>query len=383
MPLRALFSVCSLNNPSLFLPCFTFWYTLAPLNGRTNAREKHFIYRGLIAVALLLLAGCDNTAQQKETGLVLEGKTMGTFWRASLAGVDGARQNELRAKIQAQLDGDDRLLSTYKSDSALSRFNQSRSTAPYPVTEAMSDIVTESLRIGAKTAGAMDITVGPLVNLWGFGPDKQPVKTPDRAQIDAAKALTGLQHLTVINKAGQQWLQKDLPDLYVDLSTIGEGYAADHLARLMEQNGISRYLVSVGGAVVTRGTNADGKAWRVAIQKPTDRENAVQAVVDLNGHGISTSGSYRNYYELEGKRLSHVIDPATGEPIQHKLVSATVIATTAMEADGWDTGLMVLGTEKAKQVAEKEGLAVYLITKEGEGFTTWMSPQFKTFLLSE
>ncbi len=345
--------------------------------------EKHFIYRGLIAVALLLLAGCDNTAQQKETGLVLEGKTMGTFWRASLAGVDGARQNELRAKIQAQLDGDDRLLSTYKSDSALSRFNQSRSTAPYPVTEAMSDIVTESLRIGAKTAGAMDITVGPLVNLWGFGPDKQPVKTPDRAQIDAAKALTGLQHLTVINKAGQQWLQKDLPDLYVDLSTIGEGYAADHLARLMEQNGISRYLVSVGGAVVTRGTNADGKAWRVAIQKPTDRENAVQAVVDLNGHGISTSGSYRNYYELEGKRLSHVIDPATGEPIQHKLVSATVIATTAMEADGWDTGLMVLGTEKAKQVAEKEGLAVYLITKEGEGFTTWMSPQFKTFLLSE
>jgi thiamine biosynthesis lipoprotein len=121
----------------------------------------------------------------------------------------------------------------------------------------------------------------------------------------------------------------------------------------------------------------------VAIQKPTDRENAVQAVVDLNGHGISTSGSYRNYYELDGKRLSHVIDPQTGQPIQHKLVSATVISPTAMEADGWDTGLMVLGTEKAKQVAQKEGLAVYLITKEGDSFSSWMSPQFKTFLLSE
>lgn len=345
--------------------------------------EYPFIRRGLLAVALLALAGCDNQSATASKGVVLEGKTMGTFWRVSLAGVDDADQNALRGKIQAQLDGDDRLLSTYKSDSALSRFNQSRSTEPYPVTEAMSDIVTLSLRIGAKTDGAMDITVGPLVNLWGFGPDKQPVKTPDQAQIDAAKALTGLQHLKVINKAGQQWLQKDLPGLYVDLSTVGEGYAADHLARLMEQNGISRYLVSVGGAVVTRGTNPDGKAWRVAIQKPTDRENAVQAIVDLNGHGISTSGSYRNYYELEGKRLSHVIDPVTGAPIQHRLVSATVIATTAMEADGWDTGLMVLGTEKAKRVAEKEGLAVYLITKEGEGFTTWMSPQFKTYLLNE
>lgn len=345
--------------------------------------ESRLMRCGFLAVALLVLAGCDNASTSTKTGLVLEGKTMGTYWRVSLAGVDDARRTELHEKIQAQLDGDDRLLSTYKADSALSLFNRSHSTEPYPVTEAMSDIVTTSLRIGAKTEGAMDITVGPLVNLWGFGPDKQPVKTPNQAQIETAKARTGLQHLTVINRAGQQWLQKDLPDLYVDLSTIGEGYAADHLAGLMEQNGISRYLVSVGGAVVTRGINAEGKAWRVAIQKPTDRENAVQAVVDLNGHGISTSGSYRNYYELEGKRLSHVIDPKTGEPIQHKLVSATVIATTAMEADGWDTGLMVLGSEKAKQLAEKEGLAVYLITKEGEGFTTWMSPQFKTFLLSE
>lgn len=338
---------------------------------------------GLFAIVLGALVGCDNPTAKGNSGMVLEGKTMGTYWRASLAGVSDARQTELREKIQAQLDGDDRLLSTYKKDSALSRFNQSASTEPYPVAEAMSDIVTMAMRIGAKTDGAMDITVGPLVNLWGFGPDKQPIKTPDQAQIDAAKALTGLHHLTVINQAGTQYLRKDLPGLYVDLSTMGEGYAADHLARLMEQNGISRYLVSVGGAVVTRGTNADGKAWRVAIQKPTDRENAVQAVVDLNGHGISTSGSYRNYYELDGKRLSHVIDPKTGQPIQHKLVSATVISPTAMEADGWDTGLMVLGTEKAKQVAEKEGLAVYLITKEGDSFSTWMSPQFKTFLLSE
>lgn len=117
--------------------------------------------------------------------------------------------------------------------------------------------------------------------------------------------------------------------------------------------------------------------------KPTDKENAVQAVVDINGHGISTSGSYRNYYELDGKRLSHVIDPQTGRPIEHNLVSVTVIAPTALEADARDTGLMVLGPEKAKEVVRREGLAVYMITKEGDNFKARMSPQFKSFLISE
>ena len=307
---------------------------------------------------------------------------MGTFWRVSVVGVDQNKAEDLRQKVQTLLDGDDQLLSTWKSDSALMRFNQSQSMTPWPVSEGMADIVTESLRIGQKTQGAMDITVGPLVNLWGFGPDKQPVKTPTQAQINAAKARTGLEKLTVINRAGQQYLQKSIPDLYVDLSTVGEGYAADHLARLMVEEGISRYLVSVGGALVSRGMNGEGQPWRVAIQKPTDRENAVQAIVDINGHGISTSGSYRNYYELDGKRISHVIDPQTGRPITHNLVSVTVIAPTALEADGWDTGLMVLGTEKAQQVVREQGLAVYMIMKEGDGFTTWMSPQFSAFLVS-
>ncbi|MGG7444821.1 FAD:protein FMN transferase ApbE [Kosakonia oryzendophytica] len=339
-----------------------------------------FLRAGMMA-ALLLLAGCDNGEQAKPT--VLEGKTMGTWWRVSVVDINTQQAQALQQKIQAQLDGDDHLLSTWKNDSVLMRFNHATSTAPWPVSAAMADIVTTSLRVGEKTDGAMDITVGPLVNLWGFGPDKQPVKTPEQAQIDAAKARTGLAHLMVINRAGEQFLQKDLPDLFVDLSTVGEGYAADHLARLMEQEGIARYLVSVGGALASRGMNAQGQPWRVAIQKPTDRENAAQAVVDINGHGISTSGSYRNYYELDGKRISHIIDPRNGRPIQHALVSVTVIAPTALEADAWDTGLMVLGTEQAKEVVKREGLAVFMIIKQGEGFTTWMSPQFSTFLISE
>lgn len=343
-------------------------------------------FRAALLGACVLFSGCDSAttpATPASTATVLDGKTMGTFWRVSVIGVDEAKAQALRAKVQAQLDADDRLLSTWKNDSALMRFNHATDTRPWPVSEAMADIVTLSLRIGAKTHGAMDITVGPLVNLWGFGPDKQPVATPDAQAIAVAKARTGLQHLQVINQSGRQFLQKDIPDLFVDLSTVGEGYAADHLARLMEQEGISRYLVSVGGALVSRGMNGEGKPWRVAIQKPTDQENAVQAIVDINGHGISTSGSYRNYYELDGKRISHVIDPQTGQPITHKLVSVTVIAPTALEADGWDTGLMVLGPEKAQQVVREQGLAVYMIVKEGEGFKTWMSPQFRTFLVGE
>ena len=343
-------------------------------------------FRAALFGALVLLSGCDSaTSPQtpKSAATVLDGKTMGTFWRVSVIDLDQAKAEALRQKVQAQLDADDRLLSTWKNDSALMRFNHSPETSPWPVSEAMADIVTMSLRIGAKTHGAMDIPVGPLVNLWGFGPDKQPVKTPDPQQIADAKARSGLQHLTVINRADGQYLQKDIADLFVDLSTVGEGYAADHLARLMEQEGISRYLVSVGGALVSRGMNDEGQPWRVAIQKPTDRENAVQAIVDINGHGISTSGSYRNYYELDGKRISHVIDPQTGRPIDHKLVSVTVIAPTALEADGWDTGLMVLGPEKAQEVVREQGLAVYMIVKEGEGFKTWMSPQFRAFLVGE
>ncbi|KAB8312251.1 FAD:protein FMN transferase ApbE [Erwinia endophytica] len=345
--------------------------------------KKIFIYF-IVFPVFIIISGCERHNQgTSEPTLVLEGRTMGTFWRVSLAGVSPERKDELQKKIQQQLDGDDQQLSTWKSDSVLSRFNQYRGNAPQPISDNMADIITWSLRIGQKTHGAMDITVGPLVNLWGFGPDKQPVKTPDQAQIDAARALTGLQHLHVIQSVEGAYLQKDLAGLYVDLSTVGEGFATDHLARLMEKEGINRYLVSVGGAVLTRGMNPQGEPWRVAIQKPTDKENAVQALVDLQGHGISTSGSYRNYYELDGKRISHIIDPTTGRPIQHKLVSATVIATTALEADGWDTGLMVLGEEKAKALALRENLAVYLIIKQGNGFTTWMSPQFKAFIVQQ
>ncbi len=340
---------------------------------------RHLFSTSALIGCGILLSACGPT-QDKRPVVVIAGTTMGTYYRVSMVGVDKSREPELRQQIETQLNEDDHELSTYKTDSVLSRFNQYQGTDPQLISDGMADAIVTALRIGKKTDNEMDITVGPLVNLWGFGPTKEPVKMPTQQQIDAARADIGLQHLKVIEQVNGDFLQKDKPNMYVDLSTVGEGYATDHLARLVEGNGISDYLVSVGGAVVSRGHNPEGKPWQVAIQKPTDREDAVQAIVDLQGMGISTSGSYRNYYELDGKRLSHIIDPATGRPITHKLVSATVIAPTALEADGWDTGLMVLGTEKALALAEKEHLAVYLITKEPTGFKVTMTPQFKAYL---
>ncbi|CNC23490.1 FAD:protein FMN transferase ApbE [Yersinia alsatica] len=342
----------------------------------------HLFANGLLLSAVLgLLTACNDTETRQQ--IDIEGKTMGTFYSVKISGATTPNPHQLQQEIDALLEQANNDISTYRQTSVLSRFNQYRGSEPQPIPRGMADIILLAQRIGRDTDGAMNITVGPLVNLWGFGPEKQPTQIPTQDQIDSARQQVGLQHLTLISDNRGEWLQKDLPDLYVDLSTMGEGYGVDLLVNLMMRKGITNYLVSVGGAVSSRGVNGQGQPWRVAIQKPTDQENAVQALVDLQGYSISTSGSYRNYFEQGGQRYSHVLDPATGRPINHRLVSATVIATTALEADGWDTGLMVLGTEKALRLAESKGLAVYLITKTDQGFTAVMTPQFKAFLVPD
>jgi thiamine biosynthesis lipoprotein len=245
----------------------------------------------------------------------------------------------------------------------------------------MADIVISALRVGQRTQGVLDVTVGPLVNLWGFGPDKRPVKTPTDEQITAARQRVGIQHLHVDVSADHAALRKDVPNIYVDLSTIGEGFGADKVAEFLESRGVHNYLVEIAGASRSRGVNAKGEPWKLAIQKPTDELDEVQAIVKPDGRAISTSGSYRNYYELDGQRYSHIIDPATGKPITHRLVSATVITPTALEADGLDTALMVMGPEKAMAFAKQQRLAVYLVIKTDKGFKAEYSESFEPYLV--
>lgn len=334
---------------------------------------------GLLMLAML--AGCDKPPAAEHPMLEIHGRTMGTFYGVKVVGDFPGGQQALQTQVDSLLKHYNDEISTYDPNSSLSKFNQQQTTAPFPVSQDMADIVISAVRVGQRTQGVLDVTVGPLVNLWGFGPDRRPVKIPTDAQITAARQRVGIQRLHVDVSADHAELRKDIPNMYVDLSTVGEGFGADKIADFLESRGVHNYLVEIAGASRSRGVNAKGEPWKLAIQKPTDELDEVQAIVKPDGRAISTSGSYRNYYELNGQRYSHIIDPATGKPITHRLVSATVITPTALEADGLDTALMVMGPEKAMAFAKQQHLAVYLVIKTDKGFKAEYSETFKPYLV--
>lgn len=332
----------------------------------------------LALISVLALYACSH--YQNLHLLEAHGETMGTTYSVKVAGDFPGGESALQEQVDALLKHYNDEISTYDPNSALSKFNQQQSTEPFSISQDMADILIEALRIGQKTDGLLDVTVGPLVNLWGFGPDKRPVKIPTAEQIAQARQRVGIKYLHVEISSDHASIRKDLPDIYVDLSTFGEGFGADKVAQFLEAHGIQNYLIDIAGASRSRGVNASGVPWRLGIQKPTDEYVEAQAVITPNGRAVSTSGSYRNYYELDGRRYSHIIDPKTGMPITHRMVSATVIAETALEADGWDTALMVMGSEKALQFAKQNQLAVYLVTKTDKGFSAQYSTAFAPYL---
>ena len=334
---------------------------------------------GLLMLAMV--AGCDKPPAAEHPMLEIHGRTMGTFYGVKVVGDFPGGQQALQTQVDSLLKHYNDEISTYDPNSSLSKFNQQQTTAPFPVSQDMADIVISAVRVGQRTQGVLDVTIGPLVNLWGFGPDRRPVKIPTDAQIAAARQRVGIQRLHVDVSADHAELRKDIPNMYVDLSTVGEGFGADKIADFLESRGVHNYLVEIAGASRSRGVNAKGEPWKLAIQKPTDELDEVQAIVKPDGRAISTSGSYRNYYELNGQRYSHIIDPATGKPITHRLVSATVITPTALEADGLDTALMVMGPEKAMAFAKQQHLAVYLVIKTDKGFKAEYSETFKPYLV--
>jgi FAD:protein FMN transferase len=335
---------------------------------------------GLVVLFLASLGGCEQSNQERPM-LEIHGRTMGTFYGVKVVGDFPGGQQALQTQVDSLLKHYNDEISTYDPNSMLSKFNQQQTTDAYPISQDMADLAICAVRTGQRTHGLLDATVGPLVNLWGFGPDKRPVKTPTDEQIAAARKRIGIDRLHVEVSADHATLRKDIPDIYVDFSTFGEGFGADKVADFLESRGVHSYLVEIAGASRSRGVNAKGEPWKLAIQKPTDELDEVQAIVQPDGRAISTSGSYRNYYELDGKRYSHIIDPATGKPISHRLVSATVITPTALEADALDTALMVMGPEKAMAFAKEQHLAVYLVIKTDKGFKAEYSETFEPYLV--
>jgi thiamine biosynthesis lipoprotein len=287
------------------------------------------------------------------------------------AGLDDAALYE---RISAELASVNERMSTYQADSELSRFNVAETTDWFPVSAELVRLTDTALAVSTLTNGAFDVTVGPLVNLWGFGPEVKADQLPSQAEIDAARARVGwdLLHTRVEPPA----LRKDRTDLYVDLSAIAKGYGVDRMAAVLEDVGITDYLVEIGGELRGRGRNAEGEPWRIAIERPDAGRRAVLRVVALTDRAMATSGDYRNFFELNGKRYSHTIDPATGRPVDHQLASVTVLAERCAEADAWATALLVLGPARGMTVANERGLIALFVERFGDELRVTESTAF-------
>ncbi|EKO3967114.1 FAD:protein FMN transferase [Vibrio fluvialis] len=328
----------------------------------------------LVALAsLLLLAGCEQPPQQVH----LSGPTMGTSYNIKYLQQDGLpSSDDLHKEIDRLLEEVNDQMSTYRKDSELSRFNQYQGIDPFEVSNQTATVVREAIRLNGLTEGALDVTVGPLVNLWGFGPEARPEVVPTDAELAERKANTGIHHLSVDGNK----LSKDLPHLYVDLSTIAKGWGVDVVANYIESQGIHNYMVEVGGEIRLKGLNRDGVPWRIAVEKPTVDERSIQEIIEPGDMAIATSGDYRNYFERDGVRYSHIINPQTGRPIHNRVVSVTVLDKSCMTADGLATGLMVLGDEKGIEIAEQNHIPVFMIVKTDDGFKEIASSAFKPYL---
>ncbi|EKO4006841.1 FAD:protein FMN transferase [Vibrio fluvialis] len=328
----------------------------------------------LVALAsLLLLAGCEQPPQQVH----LSGPTMGTSYNIKYLQQDGLpSSDDLHKEIDRLLEEVNDQMSTYRKDSELSRFNQYQGIDPFEVSNQTATVVKEAIRLNGLTEGALDVTVGPLVNLWGFGPEARPEVVPTDAELAERKANTGIHHLSVDGNK----LSKDLPHLYVDLSTIAKGWGVDVVANYIESQGIHNYMVEVGGEIRLKGLNRDGVPWRIAVEKPTVDERSIQEIIEPGDMAIATSGDYRNYFERDGVRYSHIINPQTGRPIHNRVVSVTVLDKSCMTADGLATGLMVLGDEKGIGIAEQNHIPVFMIVKTDDGFKEIASSAFKPYL---
>ena len=328
------------------------------------------IFLAVVAIGILLLASCSD---EQRPVVHLQGQTMGTTYNVKYlldeADTNGVDAQTLQNEIDARLVEVNKLMSTYDPTS---RFNQYRFTDNFNVSTDTLLVVNEALRLAHLSGGVLDVTVGPLVNLWGFGPTKRPEKVPSQADIDAIREYVGFSKLSTTPTG----LKKSHPMLYVDLSTIAKGYGVDEVASILEQHDIVDYLVEIGGEMRVRGERGDGSEWLIAIEKPVTTERAVQKVVSIGTHAVATSGDYRNYYEDNGVRYSHLIDPTTGAPITHNLVSVTVIHPSSMTADGLATAFNVMGWDKAIEIAEQEQLAVFLIRRTSDGFEEYASPEF-------
>ncbi len=296
----------------------------------------------------------------------MEGATMGTSFAVTLVDPPEDLAEDWRTQVDSVLRTVNDQMSTYIEDSELSRFNRHETADWFPVSRDLAYVVQSALEISEKTSGAFDVTVGPLVNAWNFGPGKRTRKPPTDEEIALLQESVGYELLEV--RMEPPALRKAKPGVYVDLSAIAKGYGVDKLVELMASLGCKHVFVDIGGEDRVLGRRGN-RPWRVAVEDPVEGVRQFQYAIELNDEAIATSGDYRNFFVYEGKRYSHTIDPSTGYPVDHHVALVSVLHQSCMEADGWATAMNVLGDERGVSLAEELGLATRFVIRNPDDST--------------
>ena len=318
----------------------------------------------LIVGTVLIIRQQQSIPYQHHTGFIF-----GTVYNVTYQS-----DHDLQQEIETELKKVDAEFSMFNDTSTVSRLNRGE----HPVLSSMFlNVYKLARQVSEKTGGAFDITVAPLVNAWGFGFRNEQM--PDSRQVDSLRQLVGYQHLAL---KGQELLM-NRPGMMLDFSAIAKGYGVDAVTQLLSRHDVSNFMVEIGGEVTTRGVSPKRLPWRIGVTKPTDDSlqvsNEYQTVLNVTDRSMATSGNYRNFYYKGGRKYAHTIDPRTGYPVQHSLLSATVLASDCATADAYATSFMVMGMDGARRILEQEkGLMAYLIYTDQQGnLAVWFSPSLE------
>jgi thiamine biosynthesis lipoprotein len=329
----------------------------------------------VLGAATLAAAGCSRT-DERIAGFRFGGPTMGTNFTATVATkhLGPAGHAAAREAVRLALDTVDVRLSTFRPDSEIGRFNRHAGDGPFALSPDAFAVFAVAQEVGRRTGGAFDVTVGPVVDAWGFGPSRHHRVPPAEELAALGRRVGG--HLLALDSRARA-IRKARPDVSADLSGVAKGFAVDQAARALEALGFGDYLVEAGGEVRTRGLNPFGEPWRIGIERPDATPPVVDYVVPLSGLAMATSGDYRIYFEEAGRRYSHEIDPRTGAPIAHALASVSVVAPDCGLADAMSTALIVLGAERGYALAAQQGVAAHFILRSPNGgFEARSTPAF-------
>ncbi|MBC8376277.1 MAG: FAD:protein FMN transferase [FCB group bacterium] len=351
------------------------------MNAKINLVSK-YIFVALLVCLPLSLENC-STDRVELAEFAFNGSTMGTTYHIIITGrpIDAQERSAIATSVDSALLDFNRIYSTYEDQSEISRFNRNESIHPIPVSQKLLQVVAAGQEFCMASDGAFDITVMPIVNFFGFGFKLGENRFPTVDEIDSWLQLTGCDKLEV----GDSVLTKSDPRITIDLSAIAKGDGSDYIAKFLMDKGHKNIFVEIGGEIVVHGHNKEGELWKIGIDRPTFGGSPgadLQHVIQLTNKAIASSGDYRNYREVEGKRISHTIDPRTGSPINHNLASVSVIANTCLLADGISTSVMVMGQEEGLSWLEaKDDVEGLLITREPDGsFKEYMTSGFKEYI---